>query len=91
MNIQNLLWDINKIEIYSENLNNEKILNFENQNEKLFSIVKNYQLYNLLLQELKKNYLCGFKKTINSKDLLRRNYKLIINTDYQVHPQKTFS
>ena len=43
LNIQNLLWDINKIEIYSENLKNEKILNFENQNEKLFSIVKNYQ------------------------------------------------
>ena len=82
LNIQNLLWDINKIEIYSENLNNEQILNFENQNEKLFSIVKNYQLYNLLLQELKKNYLCSFKKTINLKNLLGRNYKLVINTDY---------
>ena len=92
LDIQNLLWDINKIEIYSENLNNEQILNFENQNEKLFSIVKNYQLYNSLFQELKKNYLCSFKKTINLKDLLGRNYKLIINTDYS-NPltKKTFS
>ncbi len=82
LNIQNLLWDINKIEIYSENLNNEKILTFQNQKEKLFSIVKNYELYNLLKKKLKKNLLCIFKKTINPKDLLKSDYKLIINTDF---------
>ena len=34
------------------------------------------------IQELKKNYFCSFKKTINSENLLKKNYKLIINTDY---------
>ena len=42
LNLESILWDINKIEIYSEILNNEKILKFENQNQKLFSIVNNY-------------------------------------------------
>ena len=41
LDIKNLLWDIDKIEIFSENLNNEKILNFQNRNKHLFSIVKN--------------------------------------------------
>ena len=49
LDINKLLWDINKIEIYSEKLNNEKILNFENNDNQLFSIIKNFQpiLYNL--------------------------------------------
>ncbi len=81
INIKNLLWDINKIEIYSENLNNEKILDFKNYNEKLFSIIKNHELYDLLSLSLKKNRKCNFKKILNSKNLLRRDYKLIINTD----------
>ncbi len=81
LNIKNLLWDINKIEIYSESLNNEKILNFNKQNEKLFSIIKNYKLYNLLLTSLKKSHKCNFKKILNPKNLLKKDYKLIINTD----------
>ena len=71
LNIKNLLWNINKIEIYSENLNNEKILDFKNQNEKLFSIIKNHDLYNLLLTSLKKNNKCNFKKILNPKNLLK--------------------
>ena len=31
---------INKIEIYSENLKNEKILNFENNNKNFFQLSK---------------------------------------------------
>ncbi len=81
LNIKNLSWDINKIEIYSENLNNEKILDFKNHNEKLFSIIKNHELYNLLFVSLKKNHKCNFKKILNSKNLLKKDYKLIINTD----------
>ena len=82
LNIKNLLWDINKIEIYSESLNNEKILNFNKQNEKLFSIIKNYELYSLLLTSLKKSHKCNFKKILNPKNLLKKDYKLIINTDF---------
>ena len=81
LNKKKLLWDINKIEIYSESLNNEKILNFNKQNEKLFSIIKNYELYNLLLTSLKKSHKCNFKKILNPKNLLKKDYKLIINTD----------
>ena len=45
LNINKLLWDINKIEIYSQNLKNEKILKFEKKDDKLFSIVRNFDLY----------------------------------------------
>jgi len=81
LNIKSILWDINKIEIYSEILNNEKILQFENQNQKLFSIIKNYELINLLLSSLKKNRFISFKNKFNL-DLLKKNsYKLIFNCE----------
>ena len=48
LNIKNLLWNINKIEIFSENLENEKILDFDNNQKILFSIVKNYKLNQIL-------------------------------------------
>ena len=41
LNINKLSWNINKIEIYSENLNYEKILNFQNNGKNLFSVLKN--------------------------------------------------
>ena len=46
LNIKKLLWDIKKIKIYSDNLRNEKILNFENNNKTVFAIIRNYQLQN---------------------------------------------
>ena len=36
LNIKKISWDINKIEVYSENLKNEKLLNFENSNKEIF-------------------------------------------------------
>ena len=48
LDVKELFWKINKIEIYSDNLKNEKILNFESSNNELFSIVKNYKLYDKL-------------------------------------------
>ena len=81
LDIKNLLWDIDKIEIFSENLNNEKILNFQNRNKHLFSIVKNYDLYNRLYLNLKKDKLVKFKKNINYQKLLENKYKLIFNCD----------
>ena len=48
LNIKKLIWNIQKIEIYSENLNSEKILNFKNNENHLFSIIKNYDLYNFI-------------------------------------------
>ena len=36
LNIKKFIWDVKKIEIFSENLNNKKLLNFENNNESTF-------------------------------------------------------
>ena len=84
LNINHLLWDINRIEIFSENLKNEKILNFENKKKQLFSIIKNYKFYNYLLSNLKKNKLFTIKK--NKKIILsNQEYNLIINSDSN-HP-----
>ena len=57
LNIEKLLWDINKIDIYSESHINEKILSFDDNNQRLFSIVKNYKLKDYLLSNLNKNQL----------------------------------
>ena len=80
LNIEKLLWDINEIEIYSESSINEKILNFNENNQRLFSIVKNYKLKNYFLSNLKKNKFVNFKKNINL-ELIKKDYKLIINCD----------
>ncbi len=79
LEINKLLWKINKIEIYSENLKNEKILNFDNNKKELFSIIKNHELYDNLISSLKKNKF--FKKKVKFKNTLLQKYKLIINCD----------
>ena len=81
LDINKFLWNINKIEIYSENLLNEKILNFQNKNNELFSIIKNFDLYNFLYFKLKKNRFIKFKKTISLNELLKKDYKLIFNCE----------
>ena len=62
MNIKKFLWNINKIEIFSENLNNEKILKFQNKKENLFSIIRYSNLYDYLLADLKKINQLNLKK-----------------------------
>ena len=82
LNINKLLWKINKIEIYNENISNEKIINFQNNINHLFSMLKNHELYDLLKRNLKKNRLVKFKKKINYSNIIN-NYKLIFNCDYK--------
>ena len=53
-NIEKISWKLKKIEIYTHKNKNEKILNFENSDEQLFSIIKNYQLYEVLNKFLSK-------------------------------------
>ena len=81
-NINKLSWKISNIEIFSENLKNEKVLNFENNQKELFSIIKNYQLINQLKKELDNNKFLTFKKVlkIKEKDLFE-NYNLVVNTN----------
>ena len=91
LNIDKLLWNIHKIEIFSDNLVNEKILDFEDKKNQLFSVIKNYKLFNCLLTELKKNKNFYIKKNKNEAGLIN-NYDLIINSDFN-HPitKKFFS
>ena len=82
---KNIFWKIKGIEIYSEKLKDEKILNFENNGEELFLIAKNNEIYQLLDKDLKKNKL--FKKILiknnnfYKKILKEQKYELIINCD----------
>ena len=55
VNIEKISWKLKKIEVYTDKNKNEKILNFENSNKQLFSIIKNYQLYEVLNKNLFKN------------------------------------
>ena len=78
-------WEIKKIEIYSEKLEKEKLLKFENNNENLFYMLKNDDLYESLISEISKNKFFR-KKLINKnsfyQNLLNKNkYDLIINCD----------
>jgi len=80
-----IFWEIKKIEIYSEKLQKENLLEFENNEESLFYMVKNDDLYESLLKKISKNKF--FKKKIIKQnsfytDLIKKNkYDLIINCD----------
>ena len=79
------IWKIKQIEIYSDKLKNNKILNFEMNKDNILFIVKNNELYKSLIKKLSKSKF--FKKKIIKNNtfyqkLLRENkYDLIINCD----------
>ena len=81
-NVEKIIWKIKRIEIFTDNLKNEKLLNFENNDDQLFSIINNYKLFKILEKDLSKNKY--FKKlNINKENLSFINdYELIINCDY---------
>ena len=81
LNIDNLLWNINKIEVYSENLYNKKILGFQNSDKQLFSIIKNFKLNNCLHKSLIKNKLFKIHKPKKINILLNKKYDLVINCE----------
>ncbi len=90
------IWEIKKIEIYSEKLKDNKILNFENNKNDLFYMIKNDQFYKLLNTKLSKSKF--FKKTIIKKNnfyeklLKEKKYDLIINCDQNnIFSKKYFS
>ncbi len=89
INIEKIIWKLKKIEIFSENLKNEEILNFENNENQLFSIIKNSQLYNILNKSLLRNKLYKNKK-FNKKLVNFDHYDLIINTDYSSYFTKKY-
>ncbi|MDA9629823.1 FAD-dependent monooxygenase [Candidatus Pelagibacter sp.] len=82
LNIEKILWKLKKIEIFTDNLKNEKLLNFKNNNNHLFSIVKNHELYQILKKDLLKSKYFR-TKTSNNKNLsFINNYEIIINCNY---------
>ncbi len=90
LDIKKLLWDIKKIEIYSDKLKNEKILSFENNNKTLFAVLRNYKLQSKLLVSLKKEKLCKFENNFNYKLSNLKKYKLIINCENNNYFSKKF-
>ena len=84
INIEKIIHKLNKIEIYSDNLEKQKLINFENNNDYLFSIVKNYKLQEVLEKTLFNNKY--FRKINRNKKInYLMDYDLIFNTDYN-HP-----
>ncbi len=74
LDVNKFLWKINKIEIFTENLIEKKILEFENNKHYLFALFRNDEVLNHLFLNLKKNKLVKFKNKFKVE-----NYKLIIN------------
>ncbi|MDC3101780.1 FAD-dependent monooxygenase [Candidatus Pelagibacter sp.] len=91
IDITKIVWKLKKIEIFTDNLKQEKLINFENQNQELFSILKNYKLFQVLEKNLSQNKY--FNKIPFNKNLsFLKNYDLIINTDYSnIITKKYFS
>ena len=80
--IEKFLWDIKKIKIFTKNFNDNELIDFENSNLRLFSIVQNYKLYNKLNIELKKSNKFRYKKIKNLNTIPIQNYDLIFNCEY---------
>ena len=81
INIEKIIWKLKRIEIFSENLKKEKLINFKADKDQLFSTLKNYKLYKLLEKDLFKNKF--YKSKFYNKNNLSflNKYELIINCD----------
>ena len=81
MNIEKNLWKIKNIKILTDKSLNEEIINFENDGNEIFSIIKNYKLFEILNKNLKKNKFVTFKNFHDNENNIKKKYKLIINCD----------
>ena len=81
VNIDKIIWKLNKIEILSDKLNKEKLLEFKNNNQGLFSMVRSFDLYNILEKSLKKNKLFKIQNQINIENI-QNKYNLLINLNF---------
>ena len=82
LNIEKLLWKLKKIEIFSDNLKDEKLLNFEKNDDQIFSIIKNYELHQALEKDLLKSKYFKKKYLKNVNLPILKDYNLIINCNY---------
>ncbi len=89
INVEKITWKINKIEIFSEKLKQEKLLEFQNNNTELFSIVRSFDLYNILEKSLQRNKFFKKKKQINLINI-QDKYDLLINLNFSNSIAKKF-
>ena len=81
IDIKKIIWKIKRIEIFSQNLKKEKLINFEKNDDQLFSILRNYKLYKLLKNNLSKNKIFKSKFIHQGNISFVNKYELIINCD----------
>ena len=79
LDIKKIYWKLSNIEIYTENLPNQKILEFKKTNSKIFSIIRNDQLYKNLNIDLKSNKFFKKKSIRNNNFSIIEKYNLIFN------------
>ena len=72
INIEKIIWKLKRIEIFSDNLKKEKLINFKANKDYLFSIVRNNKLYQLLEKDLSKNKFFR-SKFLNKKNIFLAN------------------
>jgi len=81
---KNNYWKINRIEIYTDKVDKENLLKFENNTNDLFYIIKNDELLKSLKSNLIKSKFFKkiiLKKDVNEESLNKKEYDLIINCD----------
>ena len=80
-----LIWKINGIDVFDNKIDIDKIFNFNNSGDIIFSTVKHTDLYKNLNENLKKNILFKKihinKKNIYEKIIKEKKYQLIINCE----------
>ena len=81
INIDRVIWKLNKIEIFSDKLNQEKLLEFQNEHQELFSMVRSFDIYNILEKSLKRNKFFKIQNKMNLKNIDNK-YNLLINLNF---------
>ena len=81
INIKNIIWKIKKIEIFTDNLKDEKLINFGDSINEIFSIVKNYNLSKILEKSLYRSKYFSKISFFKINSFLNK-YDLVINTDF---------
>ena len=81
INTEKIIWKLKRIDIFSENLKQDQLINFKANDDYLFSILKNEKLYKLLEKDLLKNKLFKLKSNNKKNFSFLNQYDLIINCD----------
>ena len=94
LDVKKRIWEIKKIEIFSEKINTDKILDFGNNKNDLFFMIKNNDLYKLLKKKLSKSKFFQNKiiknYTFYQKLLKKNEYDLIVNCDDKNYISKKY-